>query len=635
MPPLVINAGRQGSSLQLEETELSLEELIARVKKQAEGDKNGGVTLGEAFLATVGFMDKALDAASKTPKTAEPGSGSFGKIRVKVITVANRIRTLKLLRDLGDDKAVTSGLAGFLGLVEIHNFTKALKAYTNNQNDDRKWEQFAPLVASFLQLPAAIKGVKGLVAKAAAEAAPKAAAGGGLAVAQVGLDRVREAQAAKVGYSKLFKRLNLIANLIELELTLSSFIENLAQNDDAAIADAIGLGGITFGIVATFVNIPGAGWIICLAAIAYWLAKAYLFVEDVPVEVWLENGPFVRGNEYHEAFCYKLSTTIKKVKDAKGKWVDTACAVHRYDNFEFLVDSGGILVHAGPSQYHPPGQPCRVTPDGAVYLKARKWYDLPTNKHHEIPADTTVATIGQPFTMHPLLKTTVQEKPKITPNNQTGWKKKAALYATVGGFLYDRYQTSKEKFIGWQHPRGAYLALADAVYRPRVTLTETSTMIGRRQSTVALKVDLPFYIPGKSELFIEYEIEFKVKGGKKIRDKEEIEKISHNPVSNINLNGPGGYEIIRTVYPGESRTFTAKVRLDLFGDGEVQLPCEPLFCGSEIKTEKEEKTVEGVQLQTATKWIVAKKSVTQGPITHFDMILNPGDSGTRHPGKWA
>jgi hypothetical protein len=36
------------------------------------------------------------------------------------------------------------------------------------------------------------------------------------------------------------------------------------------------------------------------------------------------------------------------------------------------------------------------------------------------------------------------------------------------------------------------LALADAVYRPRVTLTETSTMIGGRRSTVALKVDLPF-----------------------------------------------------------------------------------------------------------------------------------------------
>jgi hypothetical protein len=60
--------------------------------------------------------------------------------------------------------------------------------------------------------------------------------------------------------------------------------------------------------------------------------------------------------------------------------------------------------------------------------------------------------------------------------------------------------------------------------------------------------------PGKSELYIEYE----VKGGKTIFNNEEIEKISLNPVSNLNLNGPGGYEIIRTGYPGESRTLMVR-----------------------------------------------------------------------------
>jgi len=539
-------------------------------------------------------LNKAIDAASKTPKTAELRGGHFGKIRVKVITVANRSRTLQLLRDLGDDKAVTSGLAGFLGLVEIHNFTKALKAYTNNQNDDKKWEQFAPLVASFLKLPAAIKDIKGLAAQAAAKAAPEAATGGRQAVAQRGFARKGAAEATKVGYSKLFRRLNLIADLIELELTLSSFIENLEQNDDAAIAYAIGLAGITFGIIATFVAIPGAGWVICLAAIAHWLAKAYLFTKDVPIVVWLENSPFVRGKEYHEVFCYKRSTTIKKIKDAKGTQVDTACTVHRYDNFEFLVDSGGTLVHAGPSQYQATSQCCKVTPDGAVYLTARRWYNMRTNKWHEIPADTIVATIGKPFTMHPLLKTTVKEKPQ----NKAGGT--------------------------WHHPHQAYLALADAVYRPRVTMTET---FGHRQSTVALKVNLPFYIPRKSELYIEFE----VKGGKTFLDDKEIEKIFLDPVRDLTLNGPGDYEIIRTVYPGESRTFTANVRLDLFGDGKVQLPHEPMFCGSEIKIKKDVQTVQGVQLKTSTKWIVAKKSVTHATITHFDMILNSGNAGASFP----
>jgi hypothetical protein len=84
---------------------------------------------------------------------------------------------------------------------------------------------------------------------------------------------------------------------------------------------------------------------------------------------------------------------------------------------------------------------------------------------------------------------------------------------------------------------------------------------------------------------------------------------------------------LQKVYPGESKTFTAWVRLDLLGDTKTQLPHDPLFCGSEIETKTEEKTVVGKQLKTSNKWIVVKKTVSQPPITHLDMIMN--SRGTR------
>lgn len=95
-------------------------------------------------------------------------------------------------------------------------------------------------------------------------------------------------------------------------LTLSSFIENLAQNDDAAIADAIGFTGAALGLIGFAFSIPVLGWVAGLVGLAAWLAKAFLFKEDTPVELWIKHGPFSRGKEYHENFYYARSTTIKK-----------------------------------------------------------------------------------------------------------------------------------------------------------------------------------------------------------------------------------------------------------------------------------------------------------------------------------
>lgn len=61
------------------------------------------------------------------------------------------------------------------------------------------------------------------------------------------------------------------------------------------------------------------------------------------------------------------------------------------------------------------------------------------------------------------------------------------------------------------------------------------------------------------------------------------------------------------VNAGETKTFIANVRLDLYGDGKVQLPHDPLFSGSDIETQVDENTAKGVQ--TESKWIVLEKRV--------------------------
>jgi hypothetical protein len=42
------------------------------------------------------------------------------------------------------------------------------------------------------------------------------------------------------------------------------------------------------------------------------------------------------------------------------------------------------------------------------------------------------------------------------------------------------------------------------------------------------------------------------------------------------------------------------------GDGKVQLPHEPLFFDNDIENKSDEKTAEGVQLQSDSKWIVVE-----------------------------
>jgi hypothetical protein len=51
-----------------------------------------------------------------------------------------------------------------------------------------------------------------------------------------------------------------------------------------------------------------------------WLMskKTVLKFADSLVEIWIKKGPFVHGDEYHEAFYYNRSSTITKIKDTRA-----------------------------------------------------------------------------------------------------------------------------------------------------------------------------------------------------------------------------------------------------------------------------------------------------------------------------
>jgi hypothetical protein len=397
------------------------------------------------------------------------------------------------------------------------------------------------------------------------------------------------------------KNIKYLPRANDMGVTLSSFTENLAQHDDAAIADAIGLAGITLGLIGFAFSIPGLGWVVGLVGIAAWLAKTFLFREDTPVEIWIANGPFVRGSEFHEHFDFARSTTTKKVRDSKGQWGEKACTVHKYDTFEFLVDSEGTLVYAGnePGRGHInpsySSSPFQIAPDGKVHLKANKAYGT--------TADTHVATIGQPFSMHQLLKPTQKTTPQALttkqPSNEVDNPYKTRKLPP--SLLLNTARSYGKDMTFWPHPHDTYLALADAIYRPRVILTGIYTYT---YSKCVLTIKLPFYLPGKSQLFIEF--------GEK---DQKLGKFDPGSIKNLKV-GPGEYEIVEQFPHFETKSFTAKVRLDLFGEGEVQLPHDPLFCGADIETQIDEHNSKGTQSPSETKWIVAEKKVFRKIKTH-------------------
>jgi hypothetical protein len=236
----------------------------------------------------------------------------------------------------------------------------------------------------------------------------------------------------------------------------------------------------------------------------------------------------------------------------------------------------------------------------------------------------------------------VEEKPEETEKTSMGARlMDSAIKFTANQFgnpplsavstaalFYNIYKSDK---IEWKDPHEAYLALTDAVYRPRVTLTTTQwederfrvcDNLGRpskqkMHDVFNLKVSLPFFIPNKSVLYVRT-------SDQKPSPMWLLDKTAIKPVQVTSHSGPNEYIKEKKVV-AEKEEFFAMVQLDLYGDTKVVLPYEPKFCKKEIATQMEKNTIKGVQSLTEAKWIQAEsngkiRNVYPINLTHYRPI---------------
>jgi len=161
-------------------------------------------------------------------------------------------------------------------------------------------------------------------------------------------------------------------------------------------------------------------------------------------------------------------------------------------------------------------------------------------------------------------------------------------------------QHDKYRLALWcEDPHVAYLALADAMYRPRVSLR-----VDRLRPTLhdlQLAIHLPYFIDGQS--ILHYRMEMEVNGRVVSTEAKEIHSFGSGkagPMDNHNNWAVAENGLIK---------LTVKVRLDVFGDEKLCLPIEPFYSEDTVEKEPAEtqggKDHPGKQPKSDRKWIVA------------------------------
>jgi hypothetical protein len=267
--------------------------------------------------------------------------------------------------------------------------------------------------------------------------------------------------------------------------------------------------------------------------------------------------------------------------------------VNDYGGFKIAVDKDGNLASVSQGSRNEAWKKLRVDENDRVYLKA--------GKHPLAKKDTLIGTIGSQYNTPLLLQPHIKARfmghtPGTDPMAHVP-NSKNSLFKTT--FDPDRY--SEYRYAAWcEYPDEAYVALMDALYRPRVTHVPTSM----KPYDNTFKIHLPYYLQGKSVLFIEL-----------------IDKNLYTGDETVDIYAPGQknveelheefgvYVIRRKVAMGHSHII--KIRLDLFGDGKVQLPHEPLFRGTDIETNENEQPDDGLTLTSDKNWIVMEKKAPE------------------------
>jgi hypothetical protein len=591
--------------------------------------KGSGYTLKNVVLTrasdATGVTDlKTTSSVGDEVKLRPTGSNNYKPKQrpydlTAVMIVEEDVRD-RLVERIGTNEAAIRAVGGLITVVETINLVNSLQAVMTNKNDDKKGKLFAELLSSFCDLGSAIGNMVD-----SAHSFQKTDFSKGIFKAGT-LDD--PAKAVKAG--RILQAVGHIGSIIDLGLTLESLIENYQQNDDAYIGDSVMFVGFAItalgdtAAAAPLAALVGlsAAWITVIGLLVLligYLVKRYIFPEDSHFEIWLANGPFACGKRSHPHFRYSRQVGIITVHDKNGQPAQKTCTVHIYDNNALYVDATGNLVQMLPESSRQGIGPApgtkydkfKLDQTGKVYLKV--------GKHPDIEKDTLIGTIGQPYTPHPLLQTqTAPSENRFQGHRPGDDPMRYAQLRRAGGRRlipdpnpdqYDKY-----RFALWcENPHEAYNALLDALYRP--IITSKQVMLKRSWDEfvggVALHIHAPFLLP-KSNLFIQF-WRLKSECVKSALDPDFEAKLTEDMIESYSISthqvteesneqqpanatptikdledGPNRYTIRFTNY--HTTYCKLKVRIDLFGTGKTCLPCEPLFCGSDISKDKTEKT---------------------------------------------
>ncbi len=170
-------------------------------------------------------------------------------------------------------------------------------------------------------------------------------------------------------------------------------------------------------------------------------------------------------------------------------------------------------------------------------------------KHDDQPPQA-IGRIGEPFTNWHLLADSSQRFGGYDPETTT---------ATGQMSRHANDQEPLDRFASWRkHPRESYHALADAIYRPRIALQVNHHPDARRIAEI--NVHIPHFIEEKSLLFIEL---------------WEDGAIHYQSIETFTATGSGP-RTVRLYWPVSAKhsvaQLKARVRMDLYGNGDVWLP---------------------------------------------------------------
>ncbi len=542
--------------LELAWQDASIDEIIAHCNAKDDGSVPAWGLFKNAVSLTKGVVTVVKDDKDWT-----------GTITVKTAQ-GNPDRMQQLLNGIAESRRTECCLSGLAGMIKAINFIQAVNAFVDNKNEDKNWDKMVSMMSSFCNLGEAVTA-------ATEKALPKP---------PNDVNSKLKRATVRSGESfagKALKRTNLVFSIVDMGTTSISLIENIHEGDDAASADAMLLAGATLGVIGSVAELTGAtsvalwfglsvslpvlGLVAIVVSLAGFLAKAFIFSEDNPIEIWLANNPFTLTEQGITGLNFQQSSGQYPVQD-NGKTINKGCTLYSFNHNQLYVDEDGILVGCQSSY---------TNSAGSALITQDKHQQVTMNalmSDGVIFKDLAMGQIGQPFSLPPELANKIERKNHTGGHTRDKWSKETDIRS-----CHPTAPKPLSRIETWHEvPLECYLALVDALYRPRVKMA-----IHAYSDTghIACDINLPFFLPGKSKLMVQMTeststINYAQSGvshdqsGEKTITQEELDHLAI---------GPCHYRIERVVPANSVTNLEVKVRFNVYGDDKVFLPYEDKF----------------------------------------------------------